>query len=148
MYFSRGKNKSKVDIGIRYLYQEYRKHAKSKNKKILSFDDYQKIFKSYVEELKECLFEGYQIKMPFHMGSLQIIKNIRKFIKPPVNWKETNRLGIRVFHEDNNTYALHWYKTKLKLLNKKKYKITANRSFNRELARRIKVEKYDYFLKK
>lgn len=148
MFYSRGKNKTKVDIKLKDLYQTYKEHCINKNKEFLDHKLFSKITKEFSLLIREELLEGNKINLPFGLGILEIVKQRRKFKNPKsINWKATAETGIRLFHEEMFLYGVNWSKYNSRFKNKTKYKFSACRTFSRSIATKIKVEKKDYFLR-
>lgn len=102
--------------------------------------------------------ESEEFVIPYKLGSLRVIKKKTDFIekemveakelaKKRVDWKESKKLGYRVYHNTEFIYKIQWTRpTSNNLIpHIKKYFFKPCFNLKRTLANCIKVQNIDYF---
>lgn len=146
---------------------EIKKRSKGKNKGCLGIKDIYKFYISnyenpieysqFVEIIKACNTEAIDyitkeagcLELPYRLGRLQVCKFERSFNQPKnkwkVDWKKSNELGFRVYHDQQFIYKWVWKKHYSIVRNKTGYKFIASRTSARLIPKLLATKKYDYF---
>lgn len=117
---------------MKEMYLYYKKMHPDSNVSYLMFSE---VLGRYNKKLLERLFRAEKVTLGSGIGVLSIKKVNRKFVKPRINWYETNKLkweeGINkyVYYTDDYWYRFSWLKGQ-KLPNKSVYKFTPTKGEN------------------
>ncbi len=141
----RGKGKIKGCLGIRQMYDYYKKNYDEP----VEYKLFTKIIKASNKELINQIVNHSTIfKMPYRLGTMQISKFKRSLTQPQNKWKvdykRTREMGFVVYHDSPFIYKWVWKKHYAIVRNKTGYKFKANRSAARGVAKALK-QRVDYF---
>jgi len=153
MYFSRGKNKVQNSYTLVDSYKDYIKDKDINSPYYISKQEYIDIISSYVLKLNEELLDKASIfKMPYRLGTLQIVKLLssnNRNKKYSIDFNLTNKYGKTIYHlnehSDGYKYMFKWTKINSIVKNKSKYRFIPTRTTKRQLAKNIKSGLVDYF---
>lgn len=142
----RTEGKIKGCLTLRDMYKYYKKNYTD----VVDYRTFSKIIKACNKELVKAIVEDSQeILLPYRLGSLQVVRFERKFTRPmnkwAVDWKKTNELGFKVFHEQKFLYKWVWKKHSAIVKNKTGYKFTTCRFSKRAVPNAVKNKKIEYF---
>lgn len=142
----RGPGVVKKPLGIRDMYKFFLTYSKRK----ISYKEYSNIIKEANKEIVDCIVKEAKIlSMPYKLGVLQVSKYTRGFNKPTNKWsmdfKKSEELGFRVYHDSEFIYKFNWKKTRAKFMNRTGYKFKANRTASRMIPYMLKNTKVSYF---
>lgn len=118
----------------------------------IDYKQYRMILTDYYNILKdEVLYNSEEIKLPFKLGLVKIVKYKPKTYSSKslsVDYKLSKELGTRVYHlndhSDGYKYRLYWHKDIACNFSIYKYSLNFVRACKRELARLIKNKLTDY----
>lgn len=118
----------------------------------IDYTKYRAIITDYFKYLQNQLIEeGKRIKLPYRMGTLQIIKSRPKHLDKRslrIDYQATKQTGKLIFllneHSDMFKYRFLWSKVDMMVPNKSKYQLVATRANKRNLAQIIKNRLCDY----
>lgn len=118
----------------------------------IDYNKYRAIVTDYFKHLQNQLIEkGKRIKLPYRMGTLQIIKSRPKHLDKRslrIDYQATKQTGKLIFllneHSDYQKYRYLWSKTNMNIPNKSKYQLVATRANKRRLCQIIKNKELDY----
>ncbi len=142
----RGKGKYTGCYGIKSIYKFYKKTYNTN----IDYKQFVEIIKACNEELIKVITENAEIvELPYRLGKIQISKFERSYNQPKnkwkIDWKKSNELGIRVYHDQPFIYKWTWKKHHSIVKNKTGYKFIAARDSARTVPRLLATKKYDYF---
>ena len=134
------------------FYNDYLKDIESDTVYDVDYTTYRAIVTDYFKYLQHRLIEeGKTIKLPYRMGSLQIVKSKPKHLDKRslrIDYKATKETGKLIFllneHSDMYKYRYLWSKVDMMVPNKSKYQLVATRANKRRLAEIIKNRELDY----
>ena len=118
----------------------------------VDYNKYRAIVTDYFKYLqKQLIEEGKIIKLPYRMGTVQIIKKKPKYYDKRslrIDYQATKQTGKLIFllneHSDEFKYRYLWSKTDIMVPNKSMYQLVATRANKRRLAVIIKNKELDY----
>ena len=118
----------------------------------IDYNTYRAIVTDYFRYLQNRLIEeGRLIKLPYRMGSVQIVKSKPKHLDKRslrIDYQATKETGKLIFllneHSDMFKYRFMWSKVDMMVSNKSKYQLVATRANKRRLAEIIKQKELDY----
>lgn len=118
----------------------------------IDYTTYRKIITEYFQYLRDQIIEeSKRVKLPYRMGSLQIIKKQPKHLDGRslrIDYQATKEYGKLIYllneHSNGYKYRLYWDKQDLLVKNKSKYQIQLSRANKRNLASIIKNKVHDY----
>lgn len=118
----------------------------------VDYTTYRKIVTDYFCYLRDQLLEeSKEVKLPYRMGSIQIVKKQPKHFDGRslrIDYQATKELGKLIYltnqHSDFWKYRLYWRKQDMLVTNKGKYQIVLTRANKRHLAQIIKQKIHDY----
>lgn len=118
----------------------------------IDYTKYRAIVTDYFQYLRQRLIEeGKMIKLPYRMGSVQIIKRKPKHLDKRslrIDYQATKQYNKLILltndHSDYYKYRYHWEKIDMMVPNKSKYQLIATRANKRRLAQIIKNKELDY----
>lgn len=146
IFKKRGKGKYTGCYGIKSIYKFYKKTYNSN----IEYKQFVEIIKSCNEELIRVITEEAEIvELPYRLGKIQVSKFERSYNQPKnkwkIDWKRSNELGIRVYHDQPFIYKWTWKKHHSIVKNKTGYKFIAARDSARIVPRLLATKQYDYF---
>ena len=150
MFFSRGKNKIKIDYVLADIYKEYKKEIEKGSIYDLSYIEFASICTSFNKKVIDFLFlKAGSVKSLSRLGTFQVLKRKQSLDKLSIDFKATNETGKTVYHlnDHSNGYRVQikWFKQKAYLKFKSFYQFIPTRANKRRLAQLFKTGKYDYF---
>lgn len=118
----------------------------------IPYDKYRCIIVDFFKYLRDQLLEqSKEIKLPYRMGSLCIIKSRPKYMDKRslcIDYQACRKYGKLILHENEHSdgfkYRAYWSKTDVVLPNKSKYQLILTRHNKRQLAQYIKQKVHDY----
>lgn len=118
----------------------------------IDYNLYRAIITDYFKHLQhELIEEGKTIKLPYRMGSVQIIKSRPKHLDKRslrIDYQATKQTGKLVLllneHSDYFKYRCLYSKENMVVPNKSKYQLVMTRANKRRLAVLIKSKQMDY----
>ena len=118
----------------------------------IDYNTYRAIVTDYFKHLQhQVIEEGKRIKLPYRLGTLQIIKSKPKYLDKRslrIDYQATKQTGKLIFllneHSDMYKYRFLWSKTDVMVPNKSKYQLVATRANKRRLCQCIKQRLCDY----
>lgn len=118
----------------------------------IPYSTYRQIVTEYFQYLRDQLIEESKcVKLPYRLGSVQIIKNKPKFYDKRslrIDYQASKQYDKMVFltneHSDFYKYRCYWCKQDMIVPNKTKYQLTMTRANKRNLAQIIKNKVHDY----
>lgn len=137
---------------IASFYNNYLKDIESDTVYDIDYNKYRAIVTDYFKYLqKQLIEEGKVIKLPYRMGTVQIIKKKPKYYDKRslrIDYQATKQTGKLIFllneHSDEFKYRYLWSKTDIMVPNKSMYQLVATRANKRRLAVIIKNKELDY----
>lgn len=137
---------------IASFYNNYLKDIESDTVYDINYNKYRAIVTDYFKYLqKQLIEEGKIIKLPYRMGTVQIIKKKPKYYDKRslrIDYQATKQTGKLIFllneHSDEFKYRYLWSKTDIMVPNKSMYQLVATRANKRRLAVIIKNKELDY----
>lgn len=137
---------------IASFYNNYLKDIESDTVYDIDYNKYRAIVTDYFKYLqKQLIEEGKIIKLPYRMGTVQIIKKKPKYYDKRslrIDYQATKQTGKLIFllneHSDEFKYRYLWSKTDIMVPNKSMYQLVATRANKRRLAVIIKNKELDY----
>lgn len=137
---------------IASFYNNYLKDIESDTIYDIDYNKYRAIVTDYFKYLqKQLIEEGKIIKLPYRMGTVQIIKKKPKYYDKRslrIDYQATKQTGKLIFllneHSDEFKYRYLWSKTDIMVPNKSMYQLVATRANKRRLAVIIKNKELDY----
>lgn len=124
-----------------------------------SYKTWGAIVSAMSDVIREDLFAGRVVELPYQMGCLAVRKKTRKIVigkngKPrlntPVDWKatvdlwseneEAHKAKVLVRYDNPELYAIEWTKIGIKHLYKERFYFKVARKLQRGLAKKIKEE--------
>lgn len=154
MFFGRGKNKIQSPYTLKHMYEVYKENVDEGSPYDISYSDYVKITTGYNKSIIDRLLDGFKIRLPYALGSLQIIKKKMYFQsqvnkRKGINWEATNKHGKVIHHlnehSNNYKYLVYWDRRGNKVKGINGYKFVPCRNLKRTIAKYIKEYKQDYF---
>lgn len=153
MYFGRSKNKIQSPYTLKDSFNDYIKDKDENSPYHIDKKEYRSIIEDYILLLnKEILDNASIFKMPYRLGTLQIVKlssSNNRNKKYSIDFNLTNKYGKTIYHlnehSDGYKYMFRWSKIKSIVKNKTKYRFIPTRTNKRELANNIKLGIIDYF---
>lgn len=118
----------------------------------IPYSIYRQIVTEYFQYLRDQLIEESKcVKLPYRLGSVQIIKNKPKFYDKRslrIDYQASKQYDKMIFltneHSDFYKYRCYWCKQDMIVPNKTKYQLTMTRANKRNLAQIIKNKVHDY----
>lgn len=118
----------------------------------IPYEQYRKIVTDYFLYLRDELLEKSKcVKLPYRLGSIQIIKSRPKYLDKRslrIDYQATKQYNKLIFltndHSDYFKYRCYWDKHDMITPNKTKYQLIMTRANKRDLAARIKSKRNDY----
>ena len=118
----------------------------------VDYTTYRAIVTEYFKYLQHRLIEeGKQIKLPYRMGTVQIVKSRPKHLDKRslrIDYQATKQTGKLVLllneHSDYFKYRAYYNKQDMVVPNKTKYQLVMTRANKRRLAQIIKGRELDY----
>ncbi len=118
----------------------------------IPYSTYRQIVTEYFQYLRDQLIEESKcVKLPYRLGSVQIIKNKPKFYDKRslrIDYQASKQYDKMIFltneHSDFYKYRCYWCKQDMIVPNKTKYQLTMTRANKRNLAQIIKNKVHDY----
>lgn len=144
-------NKTK-SYTIASFYNDYLTNIEPNTVYDVDYTRYRAIVTDYFQYLRQRLIEeGRRIKLPYRMGSVQIIKSRPKHLDKRslrIDYQSTKQTGKLVLllneHSDYFKYRYYWNKEDMVVPNKSKYQLVATRANKRRLAQIIKNRELDF----
>lgn len=154
MYFSRGKNIIKNPRTFRHMYKEYISNVPKDSPYYINYATYVKICSAYYKDVSKRILDGDEVKLPFRLGALRVIKKaaiIKKdYTNLTIDWKATVDYGKKIYnlneHSKGYKYKFYWYKRDSIVKNMMYYNLIMCRENKRGLAKLIKSG-VDYYEK-
>lgn len=151
-------------LGVKDCFNHYRKNRPREKKFVVSEKDYFRIIRTLNAEIATQLSKGYEVKLPYRVGSLLVEKfeisprldeNGKLVFRAPIDWDATLKLWYESPEDKENKTLLKIEQREIcKVVYNKKNVTYTNNSFvmfspTRELKRKIKKElTYGYVPKK
>lgn len=118
----------------------------------IDYNKYRAVINDYFKHLqKQLIEEGKRIKLPYRMGTLQIIKSRPKHLDKRslrIDYQATKETGKLIFllneHSDGFKMRALWSKVDMMTPNKSKYQLVLTRANKRRMAVVIKNRLIDY----
>lgn len=137
---------------IASFYNEYLNDIEKDTIYDIDYTKYRSVVTDYFLHLQQKLIEeGKRIKLPYRMGSLQIIKSKPKHWDKRslrIDYQATKQYNKLILldnaHSDGYKYRCHYDKTDMVVPNKSKYQLVLTRANKRHLAALIKSREMDY----
>ena len=137
---------------IASFYNDYLDNIEKDTVYDINYTKYRAIVTDYFKYLQQRLIEeGKRIKLPYRMGTVQIIKSRPKHLDKRslrIDYKATKETGKLIFllneHSDFFKYRAFYSKLEMMVPNKSKYQLTLTRANKRRLAALIKSREMDY----
>lgn len=137
---------------IASFYNEYLNDIEKDTIYDIDYTKYRSVVTDYFLHLRQKLIEdGKRIKLPYRMGSLQIIKSKPKHWDKRslrIDYQATKQYNKLILldnaHSDGYKYRCHYDKTDMVVPNKSKYQLVLTRANKRHLAALIKSREMDY----
>lgn len=137
---------------IASFYNDYLTNIEPDTVYDIDYNTYRAIVTDYFRYLQNRLIEeGRLIKLPYRMGSVQIVKSKPKHLDKRslrIDYQATKETGKLIFllneHSDMFKYRFMWSKVDMMVSNKSKYQLVATRANKRRLAEIIKQKELDY----
>ena len=153
MFYGRSKNKISKPYTLVHSYNDYIKDKDKDSPYYISRQEYIDIVGDYIKLINKELLDNASIfKMPYRLGTLQIVKlrsSNNRNKKYSVDFSLTNKYGKTIYHlnehSDGYKYMFKWSKLKSVVKNKTKYRFIPTRTSKRQLAENIKSGSVDYF---
>lgn len=149
-FFSRGKNKIQNPYTYSHMYIDFKEEYKdNKLYANIEYHDFVRLCNSFYKEMSHrILHKNSFFKLPFRLGTIQIIKKkVNLSRNMAIDWKKTVAYKKKIVHLNEHTngykYWFKWTKDKALFTNKTYYKLIFTRDNKRDLARLIKSG-YDY----
>jgi len=149
----RTQGKLNSDISLKDFYQEYKREAEVKQRKIVDYKTHTSILKDFNKLLSEkIVFDCRTYPLPYKLGLLGVIKfeqsfNTDKQYKWAVDYKKSKELKQIVYFENSERYKWKWDKQKT-LKGKRYYQFKATRPNSRSIKQALtKNPKLDYYSK-
>lgn len=146
----RTKGKNNTAYKLIDMYKTYLKDNPKGSDFYVDKNTYFKLNKILFEKMmNNVLIEGKEVKIPYNLGSLSVIK-----VKTPLNrlkpdYDLSNKEGMIIYqlndHSNGYIFRFRWKKMSAIFINKRYYSFIPTRSRKRELARLIKSGEQDYF---
>lgn len=144
-------NKTK-SYTIASFYNDYLTNIEPDTVYDIDYNKYRAIITDYFQYLRQRLIEeGRRVKLPYRMGSVQIIKSKPKHLDKRslrIDYQSTKQTGTLVLllneHSDYFKYRYYWNKEDMVVPNKSKYQLVATRANKRRLAQIIKNRELDF----
>jgi len=152
MFFSRGKNKVQDLHNLKDSYVHYIDNLDDNKTYEVGYELYRSIISRYYKLLMFEILHGYEFRLPFGFGYMNIIKrkvNIHSLTRFGIDWTESVKNKKVIYylnsHSKSYIYRFKWAKETSKIPNLYFYKFVASRENKRELARIIKNRECDFF---
>lgn len=144
-------NKTK-SYTIASFYNDYLDNIEKDTVYDINYTKYRAIVTDYFKYLRQRLIEeGKRIKLPYRMGTVQIVKSRPKHLDKRslrIDYKATKETGKLIFllneHSDFFKYRAFYSKLEMMVPNKSKYQLVLTRANKRRLAQIIKNRELDY----
>lgn len=144
-------NKTK-SYTIASFYNDYLDNIEKDTVYDIDYNKYRAIVTDYFMHLRQQLIEeGKMIKLPYRMGSIQVIKSKPKHLDKRslrIDYQATKQANKLILllneHSDFFKYRYWWNKTDMIVPNKSQYQLVATRANKRRLAQIIKNRELDY----
>lgn len=154
MFFSRGSNKIQNPYTLKDMYAKYKENIDEGSPYDIPYSVYVGITTDFIKAMIQRLYDGLKIKLPFRLGSLQIVKKKMYFStqinkKLGIDWAATNKYGKLIHHtnehSDKYKYLYFWDRRGSSVKGIASYRFIPCRTLKRTLAKLIKEDKRDYF---
>lgn len=137
---------------IASFYNDYLNNIERDTVYDIDYTKYRAIITDYFKYLQNQLIEeGKRVKLPYRMGTLQIIKSRPKHLDKRslrIDYQATKQTGKLVLllneHSDMFKMRCWWNKTDMMVPNKSKYQLVLTRANKRRMAVIIKNRLIDY----
>lgn len=137
---------------IASFYNDYLTNIEPDTVYDIDYNTYRAIVTDYFRYLQNRLIEeGKRIKLPYRMGSVQIVKSRPKHLDKRslrIDYQSTKETGKLVLllneHSDFFKYRCYYCKEDMMVPNKSKYQLVLTRANKRHLAELIKTKQMDY----
>ena len=137
---------------IASFYNDYLNNIEHDTVYDIDYTKYRAIITDYFKYLQNQLIEeGKRVKLPYRMGTLQIIKSRPKHLDKRslrIDYQATKQTGKLVLllneHSDMFKMRCWWNKTDMMVPNKSKYQLVLTRANKRRMAVIIKNRLIDY----
>lgn len=137
---------------IASFYNDYLNNIEKDTVYDIDYTRYRAIITDYFNYLQNQLIEeGKRVKLPYRMGTLQIIKSRPKHLDKRslrIDYQATKQTGklILLLNEHSDMFKMRcwWNKTDMMVPNKSKYQLVLTRANKRNLAQIIKQRLCDY----
>ena len=137
---------------IASFYNDYLNNIERDTVYDIDYTKYRAIITDYFKYLQNQLIEeGKRVKLPYRMGTLQIIKSRPKHLDKRslrIDYQTTKQTGKLVLllneHSDMFKMRCWWNKTDMMVPNKSKYQLVLTRANKRRMAVIIKNRLIDY----
>lgn len=135
-----------------YTIKDFYKYYISQHPQGVDYKTYRAIVEDYYTIVrKELLYYATELKMPYRLGSVRIIKYKPKTYTGKslsVDYKLSKNLGYKVYHLNEHSngykYRLYWHKNIANNFSIYRYSLNLVRAAKRELAQLIKNNLTDY----
>lgn len=137
---------------IASFYNDYLNNIEKDTVYDIDYTKYRAIITDYFNYLQNQLIEeGKRVKLPYRMGTLQIIKSRPKHLDKRslrIDYQATKQTGklILLLNEHSDMFKMRcwWNKTDMMVPNKSKYQLVLTRANKRRMAVIIKNRLIDY----
>mgnify|MGYP004522281085 FL=1 len=144
-------NKTKA-YTIPAFYNSYLQSIEADTVYDIPYELYRQIVTDYFKYLRDELLENSkEIKLPYRLGSLCIVKKRPKHLDKRsmcIDYQSCKKYGKLILfeneHSDGFKYRAYWSKAEVILPNKGKYQLVLTRYNKRQLAQYIKQKVHDY----
>lgn len=158
------KHKVTKSLGVYAIYKWLRKRQWVDIGQRLTEHEFYSIIRKINNELANNLANGYDIKFPHRMGTIELrksgtyvnFKNGRLYSNLPIDWDKTLKLWCEdeeayksrtlIRMREKEVFKTYYNKSKADYTNKSFYQFNANRELKKALKRNIKEGKIDAFL--
>lgn len=111
----------------------------------IDYKEYMLILRTFNKLISKLILDGEEVSLG--LGKFSIVK-VKDGKKRAVDFGMTRKLGKTIYHLNTHTRGFHykwkWSKLGYNISNKSKYLYRTTRTNNRELSRKIKLERRDY----
>lgn len=142
-YYARNKNKIAGVLTLTHAYKNYIKDIPADSKFNVDEAQYKQICYEFNKLLADkILYEMFELKMPYRLGSLRIKKVKTPLNKLSMDFETYNKSGIRIMHLNEHTKGYHarwfWHKKICNIVNHTVYSFLPTRDNKRRLATYVK----------
>lgn len=143
--------KEKQSYTVLDFYLRYIEDIEKNTSYDIDFSTYRAIVFDYFKYIRDQIFDGKEFKLPYRLGSIQIIKHKPKEYTGKslrYDWQAMKQLGKKVYYLNEWTngykYRYFWSKKDCIFPNKTRYMFIASRANKRDLAKVLKAGLHDY----